>query len=122
MPTRSHRGTPCSAQPAGELYVLLLDGNAFGVDGAQVRVVEDADQESFSGLLQRLDGLTLPPVGAASFGSLVLANLTYLDTLALPDGGNQPGFLPIAGTARAATGGLSSSGTCESPSERQCLA
>jgi hypothetical protein len=121
MSTCSHRGAPCSAQPAGELDVLLLDGNAFRVYGAQVRVVEDAHKEGFSGLLQRLDGLTLPSVGAA-FVSCVLADLPYLEQTVNNARRTQTDFLPIAGRARATTVGPSSFGTCESPSRRQFLA
>lgn len=36
----SNRRTPGSAQPASKLYVFLLDGDALGVDGAQVGIVE----------------------------------------------------------------------------------
>jgi hypothetical protein len=70
-------GTPGCAQAAGKLYVLLLDGDSFGMDGTQVRIVEEADKESFGGLLQRLDSLALPTIGAA-WGGDCLLNLSDL--------------------------------------------
>ncbi len=39
---------PLAADPASELDVLGHDGNALGVDGAQVRVLEQADLSKFS--------------------------------------------------------------------------
>jgi hypothetical protein len=60
---RLYWGAPSCAQPTGKLDVLLLDGDALGVDGAKVRVVEQIDQEGFGGLLERLDGLALPSGG-----------------------------------------------------------
>ena len=41
---------------AGELDVLGHDGDALGVDGAQVGVLEEADEVSLRGLLQGGDG------------------------------------------------------------------
>ncbi len=38
---------------AGKLDVLRHDGHALGVDGAQVRILEEADQVSLGSLLQR---------------------------------------------------------------------
>ena len=42
---------------AGQLDVLGHDGDALGVDGAQVGVLEEGDQVRLGGLLQRKDGL-----------------------------------------------------------------
>jgi hypothetical protein len=74
---RSHRSSPGCAQSAGKLYILLLYGNALGVDGAQIRVVEEVDKESFSGLLERHDSLALPSGRTVLSGDL-LANLAHL--------------------------------------------
>jgi hypothetical protein len=65
---RLHWSAPSRAQPAGKLYVLLLDSDALGMDGAQIGVVEEVDEESFGGLLERLDGLALPSGGACLGG------------------------------------------------------
>ena len=45
-----------ATETAGELDVLGHDGDALGVDGAQVGVLEEADQVSLRGLLQGGDG------------------------------------------------------------------
>ena len=42
---------------AGQLDVLGHDGDALGVDGAQVGVLKEGDQVRLGGLLQRKDGL-----------------------------------------------------------------
>lgn len=55
---------PRCAQATRELYVFLLYGDAAGVDGAQIGVVEEVHEEGFGGFLQRHDGLALPAVGA----------------------------------------------------------
>jgi hypothetical protein len=44
------------ADAAGELDVLGHDGDALGVDGAEVGVLEQADEVGLGGLLQRGDG------------------------------------------------------------------
>ena len=48
-----------SADPAGELQVLRLDGHPLGVDGDEVGVLEEADQVRLRRLLKRRDGGTL---------------------------------------------------------------
>jgi hypothetical protein len=48
-----------TADAAGELDVLGHDGDTLGVDGAQVGVLEEADQVRFRRLLQRHDGRAL---------------------------------------------------------------
>ena len=45
-----------TADSAGELHVLGHDGDALGVDGAQVGVLEEADHVSLRGLLESKDG------------------------------------------------------------------
>ena len=52
---------PDATYPPGELDVLLHDGDALGVDGAQVGVLEEVDEEGLGGFLQRQDRLRLPP-------------------------------------------------------------
>jgi hypothetical protein len=74
---RSHRGSPSCAQAAGELYVLLLDGDALGVDGAEIRIMKEVDEEGFSGFLEGHDGLALPSAGTV----LVCDCLGYLADL-----------------------------------------
>jgi hypothetical protein len=50
-----------STDPPGQLDVLGHDGHPLGVDGAQVGVLEEADQVSLTGLLQGHDGRALEP-------------------------------------------------------------
>ena len=57
---------------AGELDVLGHDGDALGVDGAEVGVLEEADEVSLSSLLEREDGGALE----AEVGLEVLGDLT----------------------------------------------
>jgi hypothetical protein len=45
----------------------LLDGNALGVDSAQIRIVEEVDEEGLGGFLEGHDGLALPSAGAVFF-------------------------------------------------------
>ena len=40
-----------TADASGELHVLELDSHALGVDGAEVGVLEETDDVSFSGFL-----------------------------------------------------------------------
>ena len=61
-----------SADTAGQLDVLGHDGDTLGVDGAQVGVLEEADQVSLAGLLQSHDGGALE----AQVGLEVLGDLT----------------------------------------------
>ena len=56
---------------AGELDVLGHDGDALGVDRAQVGVLEQAHQVGLAGLLQRQDGAALEAqVGLEVLGDL----------------------------------------------------
>ena len=57
---------------AGQLDVLGHDGHTLGVDGAQVGVLEQADQVSLASLLQGHDGRALE----AQIGLEVLGDLT----------------------------------------------
>ena len=57
---------------AGELDVLGHDGDALGVDGAEVGVLEEANEVGLGGLLQREDGGALE----AQVGLEVLGDLT----------------------------------------------
>ena len=43
--------SPLSTDPPGELDVLGHDGDPLGVDGAEVGVLEEADQVGLAGLL-----------------------------------------------------------------------
>merc|ERR1719206_1154251 len=52
---------PLSADPSGQLDVLGHDGHSLGVDGAQVGVLEQADQVGLGSLLKSSDGSTLEP-------------------------------------------------------------
>jgi len=62
-----------SADSAGELDVLGHDGDALGVDGAQVGVLEESDEVGLAGLLQGHDGGALE----AEVGLEVLRDLTH---------------------------------------------
>ncbi|BAT12755.1 Os11g0155950, partial [Oryza sativa Japonica Group] len=50
-----------TADAAGELDVLGHDGDALGVDGAEVGVLEEPDEVGLGGLLERGDGGALEP-------------------------------------------------------------
>jgi len=72
-----YRWLPCgrlralAADAAGELDVLGHDGDALGVDGAQVGVFEEPDEVRFGGFLEREDGAGLEPeVGLEVLGDL----------------------------------------------------
>jgi hypothetical protein len=78
------------------LYVLLLDGDALGVNGTQICIVEEIDKERFCGLLQRLDSLTLPS-GRTLIGGHHLRNLANLVKSALVMG-NVLKDVQVAGT------------------------
>ena len=59
------------ADAAGQLDVFGHDGDPLGVDGAQVGVLEEADQVSLAGLLQSHDGGALEAqVGLEVLGDL----------------------------------------------------
>jgi len=53
---RSPRSGPLAPDAARELDVLGHDGDALGVDGAEVGVLEEPDEVRLGGLLQRGDG------------------------------------------------------------------
>ena len=60
-----------SADAARQLHVLGHDGDALGVDGAQVGVLEQANQVGLARLLQRQDGAALEAqVGLEVLGDL----------------------------------------------------
>ena len=59
-----------TADAAGEMDVFGHNGDAFGVDGAQVGVLEQANQVSLGGLLKRHDRSALE----AKIGLEVLGN------------------------------------------------
>lgn len=61
-----------TAEAAGELDVLGLNGDTLGVDGAQVGVLEEGDEVRLDGLLQSTDGRGLE----AKVALEVLGNLT----------------------------------------------
>jgi hypothetical protein len=63
-----------TAEAAGELDVLGLDGDTLGVDGAQVGVLEERDEVRLDGLLKSTDGGGLE----AKIALEVLGNLTDL--------------------------------------------
>lgn len=45
-----------TAEAAGKLDVLGLDGDTLGVDGAQVGVLKERDEVGLDGLLESADG------------------------------------------------------------------
>lgn len=75
---RSPQTPPCAPDPSGQLDVLLHYGDPFGVDGAQVGVLEQMDHERFGGFLQRLYGLALPAQGVAADGDQGEADFAHL--------------------------------------------
>ena len=68
---RSERLRALSTDAAGKLNVLGHDGDALGVDGAEVGVLEEANEVRLSGLLEGEDGGSLE----AQVGLEVLGNL-----------------------------------------------
>ena len=115
--------SPLPADAAGQLDVLGHDGDPLGVDGAQVGVLEQANQVGLAGLLQSHDGGALE----AQVGLEVLSDLPHqalegqladqqlgglLVAADLPQShGTGPvtvRFLHAAGGRGALTGGLSS--------------
>jgi hypothetical protein len=63
-----------TTEAAGELDVLGLDGDALGVDGAQVGVLEEGDEVRLDRLLEGADGRRLE----AEIRLEVLGDLTNL--------------------------------------------
>jgi hypothetical protein len=62
----------------GQLDVLGHDGDPLGVDGAQVGVLEEANQVSLAGLLEGHDGRRLKPqVGLEVLGDLTDQTLEW---------------------------------------------
>jgi hypothetical protein len=57
-----------AADAAGKLHVVWHDGDALCVDGAQVGVLEQADEVCLGGLLDGEDGGGLPSIVAAVGG------------------------------------------------------
>ena len=110
-----------SADAAGELDVLGHDGDALGVDGAQVGVLEEADQVGLGGLLEGQDGRALEAqVGLEVLGDLAdqalegeladqqLGGLLVLADLAEGDGSGPVamGLLDASGGGGGLAGGL----------------
>lgn len=58
--TGSDGSSPSSSQSSRQLDIFLLDGDALGVNCAQVCVVEEIHQEGLGGFLQRKESLRLP--------------------------------------------------------------
>ena len=55
------RSGALTTDSAGELHVLGHDGDSLGVDGAEVGVLEDADDVGLGGFLEGQKGLRLEP-------------------------------------------------------------
>ncbi len=56
---------------AGQLNILGHNGDALGVNGAQIRILEEADEVGLAGLLEGPDGGRLEPqVGLEVLGNL----------------------------------------------------
>ena len=55
------RLSPLATDPPGQLDILGHDSHPLGVDGAQVGVLEQANQVGLAGLLQSHDGGALEP-------------------------------------------------------------
>ena len=54
MPPQHLRAFPTNA--TGQLHVLLINGNALGMDGTEIGVLEDLDKMRFCGLLESKHG------------------------------------------------------------------
>jgi hypothetical protein len=67
------RSCALATEAAGEGEVLRLDGDALGVDGGEVRVLEEGDEVRLGGLLERHDGGRLE----AEVGLEVLRDLAH---------------------------------------------
>ncbi len=61
------------------------------MDGAQVRVFEEVDQEGLGGFLERLDRLALPAQGVAVHGDEFEGGFAHLGGLLLVEGGTGRG-------------------------------
>lgn len=68
-----HDLSALAPDPARQLNVLRHDGDTFGVDGAQIGVLEEAHQVRLAGLLQSHDRRTLE----TKIGLEVLSYLTH---------------------------------------------
>ena len=68
---QAHRLRALTTEAAGKLDVLGLDGDALGVDGTKVGVLEEGDQVGLNGLLESTDGRGLE----AEVGLEVLSDL-----------------------------------------------
>ena len=85
-PVRIERLGALAADAPGKVHVLGHDGDALGVDGAEVGVLEQAHQVGLAGLLQGHHGGALEPqVGLEVLGDLAdqalegqLADFWYL--------------------------------------------
>ncbi|EJK63755.1 hypothetical protein THAOC_15573, partial [Thalassiosira oceanica] len=123
-----------SADTAGQLDVLGHDGNTLGVDGAEVGILEEADEVGLSGLLECEDGRSLESKVALEVlgdladealereladeevgGLLVPADLTKGDgsgsvTVGLLDSSGGGGGLASGLGGKLLAGGLSSGG------------
>ncbi len=104
-----------TADAAGKLNVLGHDGDTLGVDGAQVGVLEEADEVGFGGFLERKDGAGLEPeVGLEVLGDLAdealegeLADEELGGLLVLADLTESDGTGPVAvGLLRATDDGV----------------
>ena len=110
---RRHRLGALATDAAGELDVLGHDGHALGVDGAEVGVLEEADEVSLGRLLEGEDGGGLEPeVGLEVLGDLAdealegeLADEELGGLLVLADLTESDGTGPVAVGLLDATGG-----------------
>jgi hypothetical protein len=114
-----------AADPAGQLDVLGEDGDAFGVDGAEVGVLEETYQVRLTGLLEGHDGRGLEAeFGLEVRGDLAdealegelteeeLGRLLVASDFAESDGAGpiSVGFLHSSGDRGALAGGLGGEG------------
>ena len=74
----AHFLSTLATDPAGQLDVLGHDGDTLGVDGAQVGVLEQADEVRLAGLLEGHDGRALESqVGLEILGDLTDQTLEW---------------------------------------------
>jgi hypothetical protein len=92
-----------ATEAAGQLDVLGLDGDALGVDGAQVGVLEEGDEVRLDRLLEGADGGGLE----AEVALEVLGNLTDLLMMALAEcNGGVDAVTRVCGLTRRWKGSL----------------
>ncbi len=105
-----------TAEAAGKLDILRLDGDTLGVNGAQVGVLEEGDEVGLDGLLESTDGGGLEAeVALEVLGNL--ADLMFVSNCVVCWSNDE--CLPDAGRGACGSGAQWTSGSDESRGERR---